>query len=139
VEKEMEMDEKEVEYIRHVNAKEIDEAQFRELVAELDMERAMGERVAEGPATTQDKKVKESEQDESVEEEHEAAEKVIELSTVSKGKRKAALARATVYSEVDGPVSDSAEVNVNMQLTHMLTVRPMLHTEDQAIMYHNSL
>jgi hypothetical protein len=43
-EKEVELDEKEVDYIWQVNAKEIDEAWFRELVVELDMERAMGER-----------------------------------------------------------------------------------------------
>jgi hypothetical protein len=46
------LDEKEAEYIRQVNAKEIDEARFQELVGELDMERAMGESVVEGPATT---------------------------------------------------------------------------------------
>jgi hypothetical protein len=35
-----------------------------------------------------------------------AAEKVIESSTISKGKRKAAPARAKVYAEMDGPVSN---------------------------------
>jgi hypothetical protein len=49
-EKQAELDEKEVEYIRQVNVKEIDEAQSWELVAELDMERAMGESVAGGQA-----------------------------------------------------------------------------------------
>jgi hypothetical protein len=44
---------KEAEYIRQVNVKEISEDQFWELVAELDLERAMGESVAEGLATTQ--------------------------------------------------------------------------------------
>jgi hypothetical protein len=32
-------------------------------------------------------------------------EKVIELSTIGKGKQKAAPARAKVYAEVEGPVS----------------------------------
>jgi hypothetical protein len=40
-----------------------------------------------------------------VEEGPAAAEVVIELSTVGKGKRKAAPARAKVYVVVDGPVS----------------------------------
>jgi hypothetical protein len=105
VAKEVELDEKEVKYIRQVNAKEIDEVRFLELVVELDMERAMGESVAEGPAMTQDEEVGESEWDESAEEEPEAADKVIKSSTVGKGKRKVAPARANVYSEVDGPVS----------------------------------
>jgi hypothetical protein len=104
--KEAELDEKEVEYIRQVNAKEIDEAQFWELVPELDLERAMGESVAEGPAMTQDKEVGESKRDESVEEEPKLVAKVIELSTVGKGKQKVVPARAKVYGEVDGPVSD---------------------------------
>jgi hypothetical protein len=97
---------KEVEYIRHVNAKEIDEVRFWELVAELDMERAMGESIAEGPAMTQDKEVGESKWDESVEEEPEAAEKVVKSLTVGKGKQKAVPTRAKVYSKVDSPVSD---------------------------------
>jgi hypothetical protein len=88
--KEAELDEKEVEYIRQVNMKEINKAQFRELVAELDMERAMGESVVEGLAMTQDEEVGESGRDESVEEEPESAAKVVKSSTVSKGKRKAA-------------------------------------------------
>jgi hypothetical protein len=48
-----------------VEAKEIDNERFRELVNELDLERAMAESVAEGPATmqatTQDEEVGESE------------------------------------------------------------------------------
>jgi hypothetical protein len=52
-EKEAEWEEKEVELIRQVDAKEIDDERFRELVNELDLERAMAESVAEGPATTQ--------------------------------------------------------------------------------------
>jgi hypothetical protein len=97
------LDEKEVEYIRQVNVKEINEAWFQEL---LGMERAMGESVAERPATAQDKEVGESEWNESAEEEPESVAKVIELLTVSKGKRNVVPARAKVYGEVDGPVSD---------------------------------
>jgi hypothetical protein len=52
-EKEAEWEEKEAELIRQVDAKEIDDEWFRELVNELDLERAMAESVAEGPATTQ--------------------------------------------------------------------------------------
>jgi BRCT domain type II-containing protein len=51
VAKEAELDEKEMEYIRQMNVKEIDEDWFWELVAKLDLERAMGESVVEGPAT----------------------------------------------------------------------------------------
>jgi hypothetical protein len=40
--KEAELDEKGAELIRQVNAKEIDKQRFLELVAELDLERAMG-------------------------------------------------------------------------------------------------
>jgi hypothetical protein len=47
-EKEAKLDKKEAEYIKQVNVKEIDEARFQELVGELDLERAMGESVAEG-------------------------------------------------------------------------------------------
>jgi hypothetical protein len=69
----------------------------------------MAESVAEGPATTpatmQDGDVGESEREESAEEEPAAAEIVVESSTVGKGKRKAAPARAKVYAAVDGPVS----------------------------------
>jgi hypothetical protein len=91
------------------DAKEIDEEQFWELVGELDMERAMAESVAEGPATmqatTQDEEVGESEREESTQEEPEAAAKGVESSTVGKGKRKAVPARAKVYAAVDSPVS----------------------------------
>jgi hypothetical protein len=104
-EREVELDEKEEEYIRQMNAKEINEKKFRELIGELDLERAMGESVVEGPAMMQDEEVGESEQDESAEEAPEAAEKVIESSTVGKGKRKAVPTRAKVYAVVDGPVS----------------------------------
>jgi hypothetical protein len=106
----VELDEKEVQYIRQVNAKEIDKARFRGLVGELDLERAMGESVGEGSATTQamtqNEEAGESERDELVEEEPEAAEKVVKSSTVSKRKQKAAPTRAKVYGEVDGPVSN---------------------------------
>jgi hypothetical protein len=88
-----------------VDAKEIDDERFRELVNELDLERAMAESVAEGPATMQNEEVGESEQEESAEEEPAAAERAVESSTVGKGKRKAAPVRAKVYAEVDGPVS----------------------------------
>jgi hypothetical protein len=92
-----------------VEAKEIDDKRFRELVNELDLERAMAESVAEGPATTQattqDGEVGESEREESAEEEPAAAEVVVESSAVGKGKRKAAPARAKIYAAVDGPVS----------------------------------
>jgi penicillin-binding protein 1A len=108
--KEAELDKKETEYIQQVNAKEINKDQFWKLVAELDLERAMGESVVEGlattQATTQDKEVGESEQDELAEEEPEVAEKVIELSTVGKGKQKVAPARAKMYAEVEGLVSN---------------------------------
>jgi hypothetical protein len=138
------LDEKEAEYIRQVNTKEIDEDQFREPVAELDMERAMGESVTEGPATTQvttqDEEVGESKRDELVgEEEPKAVAKAVESSTISKGKQKVAPARAKVFSEVDGPVSDSTEVIINMPLTHHAHVRPVLYSEDDAIMCHHTI
>jgi hypothetical protein len=108
-EKEAEWEEKEAELIRQVDTKEIDDEQFRELVNELDLERAMAESVAEGPATmqatTQDGEVGESKQEESAEEGPAAAEVAVELSTVGKGKWKAAPSRAKVYAAVDGPVS----------------------------------
>jgi hypothetical protein len=89
-------------------AGESDEAQFWELVVELDMERAIGESVVGRPATTQvttqDEEVRESEQDELAEEEPELAAKVIELLTAGKGKRKVAPTWAKVYREVDGLV-----------------------------------
>jgi hypothetical protein len=91
--KEAELEKKEEEYIRQLDAKEIDEVRFRELIDELDLERAMAESVAEGPATTQattqDGEAGESKREESVEEEPAAAEKAVESSTVGKGKRKA--------------------------------------------------
>jgi hypothetical protein len=90
--------------------KEINEVRFRELVGELDLEEAMEVSIAEGQAmtqvTTQGKEVRESEQGKSVEEELEAVEKVIESSTVSKGKRKVVPTRAKVYSKVNSPVSN---------------------------------
>jgi hypothetical protein len=43
VAKEAELDEREAEYIWKLNTKEINEEKFRELVSELDLERAMGE------------------------------------------------------------------------------------------------
>jgi hypothetical protein len=107
--KEVELEEKEAEYICQVNAKEINEDCFWELARELDLERAMGESIVEGlamtQAMTQDKEVGESEWDESVEEEPEAEEKVVESSTISKGKQKAAPTRDKVYGAVEGPVS----------------------------------
>jgi hypothetical protein len=56
-------------------------------------------------ATTQDKDAGESEREESAEEEPAAAEKGVESSTVGKGKKKAAPARAKVYTAMDEPVS----------------------------------
>jgi hypothetical protein len=109
-EKEAELEEREAEYIWQVDTKEIDEEKFRELVNELDLERAMAESIAEGPATmqvtTQDEEVGESEQEELAEEEPVAAEVVVESSTVGKRKRKAEPARAKVYMAVDEPVSN---------------------------------
>jgi hypothetical protein len=112
-----------VELIKQVNAKEIDKSQFWELVAELYLDRAMGESVANGPVMTQvtmqDKDVGESKQDESVgEEEPEAAVIAVESSTIDKWKQKVAPAKTKVFSEVHGPVSQSAKVVINMQLTH---------------------
>jgi hypothetical protein len=108
-EKEAEWEEREAELIRQVEAKEIDDERFQELVNKLDLERAMAESVAEGPATmqatTQNEEVGESEREESAEEEPTAAERAVESSTVGKGKRKAVPVRAKVYAEVDGLVS----------------------------------
>jgi hypothetical protein len=70
------------------------------------MEESIAEGLATTQATTQDEEVGESERDESAEEELEAVETVVESSTVIKGKRKAAPARAKVHGEVDGPVSN---------------------------------
>jgi hypothetical protein len=120
-----------------VDAKEIDDEQFQELVNELDLERAMAESVAEGPATmqatTQDGEVGESKREESVEEGLAAAEVAVESSTVGKGKRKAAPTRAKVYAVVDGPVSLSRR---QYTLTHTPTVRPMFDAKDAANMHH---
>jgi hypothetical protein len=106
--KEAELDEKEEEYIWQMNAKEINEGKFWELVNELDLERAMAASVAEGlattQATTQDEEVGESEREESAEEEPVAVEAVVESSMVRKGKHKAAPPRAKVYTEMDEPV-----------------------------------
>jgi hypothetical protein len=129
------LDGKEEEYIWQLNTKEINEDRFRELVGELDLERAMGESVTQGPATTQvttqDEDVGESEWEVSAEEESVAAEKAVELSMVRKGKRKAVPARAKVYVAVDEPVSDLTTRRQSV-LTHLLTVRPVLHAEDEA-------
>jgi hypothetical protein len=99
------LEEKEAKYIRQLNEKVIDEEKFRELIGELDLERAMGESIVEGLATTQDEEIGESEQEELADEEPVAADKVVESSTVGKGKRKAAPARAKVYVAVDKLVS----------------------------------
>jgi hypothetical protein len=108
-EKEAEWEKREAEFIQQVDAKEIDDERFQELVNELDLERAMAESVTEGPATTQatmqDEEARESEQEESAEEELAAAERAVESSTVGKGKRKVAPARAKVYATMDEPVS----------------------------------
>jgi hypothetical protein len=76
----------------------------------LDPERAMAESIMEGPATTQattqDEEVGESEQEELAKEEPAAVEKGVKSSTVGKGKRKAAPARAKVYTTMDELVSD---------------------------------
>jgi hypothetical protein len=107
--KEAELERREEEYIKQLDATEIDDEWFRELINELDLERAMAESVAEGlatmQATTQDGEAGESEREESAEEEPAAAEKAVESSTVGKGKRKAVPARAKIYAAVDGPVS----------------------------------
>jgi hypothetical protein len=50
--KEAELEKREEEYIRQLDAKEIDEHKFRELIDELDLERVMAESIVEGPATT---------------------------------------------------------------------------------------
>jgi hypothetical protein len=70
----------------------------------------MAESVAEDPATmqvtTQDEDAGESEREESAKEEPVAVEKVVESSTIRKGKWKVAPARAKVYATMDEPVSD---------------------------------
>jgi hypothetical protein len=72
-----------------------------------------------------------------MEEELAAAEKAVESSTVGKGKRKAAPARAKVYTEMDGPVSRLTSRSQHT-LTYLLTVQPMLHVEDEANVYHDA-
>jgi hypothetical protein len=138
--KEADLEEREMEYIWQVDVKEIDEEKFRELVNELDIERAMAESVAEGPATTQvttqDEEVRESEREESTEEEPAAAEVVVESSTVGKGKRKAAPARAKVYVETGELVSNLLNHRQHA-LTQSLTVRPVFHAEDEADVHHH--
>jgi hypothetical protein len=136
VEKEAELDEKEEEYIQQMNTKEIDKKRFRELVNELDLERGMALSVMEGPAMTQDEEIGESEREESTEEEPAAAEKAVESSTVGKGKRKAAPARAKVYAETGEPVSNLL-IRRQHALTQSLTVRPVLHAEDKADVHHH--
>jgi hypothetical protein len=122
-----------------LDAKEIDEERFRDLIGELDMERAMAESVAEGPATTQatmqDGEAGESEWEELAEEGLAAMEVVVESLTVGKGKWKAAPARAKIYAAVDGPVSTLTSRR-QYTLTNTLTVRPMFDVEDAADMYH---
>jgi hypothetical protein len=135
VEKEAEWEKREAEFIRQVDAKEIDDERFRELVNELNLERAMAESVAEGLATTQDEEFGESEWEESAEEEPAVAEKAVESSTVGKGKRKAAPARAKIYAAVDGLVSTLTSRRQYM-LTNTLTVRPMFDAEDAANVHH---
>jgi hypothetical protein len=129
VEKEAELEEREAKYIRQVDVKEIDEDRFRELVGELDLERVMGESVAEGLATTQDEEVGESERDESAMEEPEAAAIVVESLTVGKWKRKAAPTRAKIYGAVDGPVSrlfKLMSICANLQCDQCLTWKTQL-------------
>jgi hypothetical protein len=109
--KEAELEKKKEEYIRQLDVKEIDEEKFRELVDELDVERAMAESITEGPAMTQamtqDEEVGESEWEELAEEEPAVAEIAVESLTVRKGKRKAVPTRAEVYAMMDEPVSST--------------------------------
>jgi hypothetical protein len=139
VEKEAELDKREAEYIRQVNAKEIDEEEFCELVGGLDLERAMGKSVAEGPATIQammqDEDIRESEREESAEEEQVAAVKAVESLTVGKGKWKAVPTRAKVYAAVEGPVSDLTSCRQHAP-TYLLTVRLMPDVEVAAEVHH---
>jgi hypothetical protein len=142
VAKEAELDETEAKYIRQVNTKEIDEDRFRELVGELDLERAMGESIAEGlamtQAMTQDKEIGESERDESAEEELAVVAKAVESLTVGKGKGKAAPARAKVYGAVEGPVSILPSRR-QYALTSLLTVRPMPDAQGTAKVHHDAI
>jgi hypothetical protein len=48
----------------------------------------------------------------------------------------AAPARGKVYATMDEPVS-SLQCQQVSALTHLLTVRPVLHTEDEAEVYHH--
>jgi hypothetical protein len=137
VQKEAELEEREMEYIRQVDAKEMDEVKFRELVNELDMERSMAESIAEGPATTQDEEVGESEQEESAEEEPAAAEKGVESSTVGKGKWKVVPAIAKVYAAINEPVSDLIH-RQQSALTKLLTVRPLFYAENKVVVHHDA-
>jgi hypothetical protein len=115
---------------------------FRELVGELDLERVMGESVAKGLATmqvtTQDKDIGESEWGESAEKELAVAAKAIKSSTVGKGKRKVVPARAKVYVEMDGLVSNLIHCRQSA-LTYLLTVQPMLHVEDKAVLHYDTI
>jgi hypothetical protein len=139
VAKKGELDEREEEYMQQLGAKEIDEKEFWELINELDLERVMALSVAEGLATTQamtqDEGVWESEREESAEGEPAVAEIAVESSTVRKGKRKVAPARAKIYAAVYGPVSTLTSRHQYM-LTNTLTVRPMFDAEDAADMHH---
>jgi hypothetical protein len=99
------------------------------------LERALGESIVEGPATTQvtmqDEEIGESKQEESADEEPAAVEKAVKSSTVGKGKRKVVPTRAKVYMEVDGLVSTLTS-HCQYTLTHLLTVRPMSDVEVEA-------
>jgi hypothetical protein len=48
--KEAVLEEKEEEYIKQLDAKQIDEEWFRELIGEIDLERAMAKSITKGPA-----------------------------------------------------------------------------------------
>jgi hypothetical protein len=85
--------------------------------------------------TTQQEEIGESKQEELAEEEPVAVAKAVKSSTIGKWKRKAAPARAKVYTEVEGPVSDLTSHHQHA-LTHLLTVRPMPDTEVKANLHH---
>jgi hypothetical protein len=87
----------------------------------------MGESVAEGPATTQDEEIGESEQEESANEEPAAAEKAVESSTVGKRKRKAAPARAKVYAAMEEPVSALLKLSLICANTFAYSATDVLH------------
>jgi hypothetical protein len=63
------------------------------------------------------------------------AEKIIESSTVGKGKWKAAPTRAKGYAVVDSPVSILTS-QCQSALTYLLTVQPMFDAEDAADVHH---